>query len=183
MWNIRKVSGKRKQNADVTSQIKKKIKLYHVHIASISPNPWCCSLHRSVSSVCPVVPLFITLYLWPFPNALIRLPGSTVFGYPVSCSLSSLLSIIYCPFPGAALPSFTSHACLSVQRYFCFPSLLPHFRVSNPALATSASWLTKLHMQGHSVRQWGCQFSNIIHWIRTHWFCSSASSSNQCLLS
>lgn len=152
MWNIRKVSGKRKPNADVTSQIKKK-KRYCFHIASISPNPWCCSLQRSVSSVCPMVPLFFTQYLWPFPNALIYLPGSTVFGYPVSSSLSSLLSFIYCPFPGAALPSFTSHTCLSVRRYFCFPSPLPHFRVSNPALATSASWVTRLRMQGHSVRQ------------------------------
>lgn len=164
----------------MTSQIKK---WYRVHIASISPNPCHCRLHRPVSCVCPVVPLFVTLYLWPFPNALKCLPGSTVFGYPVSCSLSSLLSSIYCPFPGAALPSFTSHACLSVHRYFCFPSLLPHFRLCNPVLATSASWPTRLRMQGHCVRQRGCQFSSIVCWIRTHGFCFSVSSSNQYLLS
>lgn len=39
-------------------------------------------------------------------------------------------------------------------RGVCFPSPLPHSRVSDPA----ASWLTRLQMQGHAVRQWGCQF-------------------------
>lgn len=133
----------------MTSQIKKK-KKKKITVSILL----LLSRHRWVSAVCPVVPLFVTRYLWPFANALIFLPGSPVFGYPVSCSLSSLLSSIYCPFPGAALPSVTSNACLSVQRYFCFPSPLPHSRVSDPA----ASWLTRLRMQGHAVRQRGCQF-------------------------
>lgn len=111
------------------------------------------SLHRPVRAVpggalvCHMVPVALC-------NALIFLPGSPVFGYPASCSLSSLLSSIYCPFPGAALPSVTSHACLSVCRgIFAFLPLC-HIPVSDPA----ASWLTRLQMQGHAVRQRGCQF-------------------------
>lgn len=105
-----------------------------------------------MSTVCPVMPLFVTGYLWPFENALIFLPGSPVLGHPVSCSLSSLLSSIYCPFPGAALPSVTSHACLSVPGYYCFPSPVPRSRVTDPA--DSPGW----RIQGHEVRQRGCQF-------------------------
>lgn len=130
-WNIRKVSGKGNEMLMWLLRYKKKKekKRYCIHIASISPDPCYCSLHRSVSCVCPVVPLFVMLYLWPFPNALICLPGSPVFRYSVSCSLSSLRSCIYCPFPGAALFSFTSLAYISERGYFCFPTFLPHFRL------------------------------------------------------
>lgn len=98
--------------------------------------------------------------------------------YPVSCSLSSPLGSIYCPFPGAALPSLTSHACLSVPRYFRFPSPLPHSRASDPA----ASGLARLQMQGHAVRQRGCQFRTSPTGSE-HSSLLSASSNDQDLLS
>lgn len=133
--------------------------------------------------MCPVVPLFIILDRWPFPNALILLPGLLCSGTQLpavfprcSALFTALFQVLLCP------------GLLHMHRSLC-PSLsvfLPPaaFQTKKFHAHTPANLLTRLRMQGHSIRrQQGCQFRSVIHLVSTHHFYFSTCSitSHHCL--